>query len=440
MYISRRTFLQGCSTAIAAIARARLTGFGFVHPALASGTTAQSNQSEILVSVFLPGGIDGLNVVVPYNEGEYYANRPSIAVPPPGAANNPAYDLNGQFGLHPAAGALHELYQDDKVAFIQAAGLTSDTRSHFDAMEFMERGTPGNKSTTTGWMTRHLLSSNLQALMPALGVGAITPTVFLGSMDAVSMANVNDFGLAGDWEWTGQLRRALRRMYSGDTWLHQAGERTLNAIDVIEYANPDDYIPANGAVYEGPFGDSLRLVAQIAKLDLGLHLASVDLGGWDTHEGQGEQGEGYFAYRIQELANGLMAFYTDMLSYANRVTVVVMSEFGRRLRENENAGTDHGHGNMMIVLGGNVNGGQVYASPWPGLAPGALDEGQDLAITTDYRRILSEIAIRRLGNPNLGTIFPGYQGYSPLGVVNGVDLPPIYGATNRAFLPAVSAR
>ena len=166
----------------------------------------------------------------------------------------------------------------------------------------------------------------------------------------------------------------------------------------------------------------------------------MDLGGWDTHEGQGEQGEGYFANRIQELANGLMAFYTDMLSYADRVTVVVMSEFGRRLRENENAGTDHGHGNMMIVLGGNVNGGQVYASPWPGLAPGALDEGQDLAITTDYRRVLSEIAIRRLGNPNLGTVFPGYQGYSPLGIVNGVDLPPIYGTTHRSFLPAVSAR
>lgn len=437
MTISRRTFLKGCSTAVAAMAGARLTGFGFLNPALASGSTT---QAELLVTVFLRGGVDGLNVVVPYNEGEYYANRPSIAVPPPGSATNPAYDLDGQFGLHPAAGALHDLYQANKVAFVQAAGLTSDTRSHFDAMEFMERGTPGNKTTATGWLTRHLESSNHQGLLPALGVGAITPTVFLGSMDAVSMASVDDFGIAGDWEWTGQLRRALRHMYSGDTWLHQAGERTLNAIDVIEYANPDDYVPANGAVYDGQFGDSLKLVAQVAKLDLGLHVASIDLGGWDTHEGQGDQGGGYFAAHVEELSNGLMAFYTDMLSYADRVTVVVMSEFGRRLRENENAGTDHGHGNVMIVLGGNANGGHVYASPWPGLAPGTLDEGVDLAITTDYRRILSEILIRRLGNPHLGAVFPGYQGYTPLGVVNGVDLPPIYGPSTRTFLPSISAR
>jgi uncharacterized protein (DUF1501 family) len=437
MDLSRRTFLKGCSAAIAAMAGARLTGFGFLNPALA-GASVPSN--ELLVTVFLRGGIDGLNLVAPYNEGAYYANRPTIAVPPPGAATNPAYDLDGQFGLHPAAGGMHELYQANKLAFVHAAGLTSDTRSHFDAMEFMERGTPGNKTTATGWMTRHLQSANHQAPMPALGVGSITPTVFLGSTDAVSMASVDDFGVAGDWQWTGQLRRALRTMYRGDTWLHQAGERTLNAIDVVEYANPGAYVPANGAVYDGSFGDSLKLVAQIAKLDLGLHVASLDLGGWDTHEGQGEQGEGYFAARVEELSQGLMAFYTDMLDHASRLTVVVVSEFGRRLRENDNAGTDHGHGNVMVVLGGNVNGGHVYASPWPGLAPGALDDGQDLAITTDYRRVLSEILIRRLGNPRLGAVFPGYQGYAPLGVVNGVDLPPVYGDTNQIFVPMVMRR
>ncbi|MER2599784.1 MAG: DUF1501 domain-containing protein [Caldilineales bacterium] len=434
MEISRRTFLKGCSTAIAALAGSRLTGFGFLNPALA----AAPSSDEILVSVFLRGGIDGLNVVVPYNEGEYYTNRPRISIAPPGSGTRAAFDLNGQFGLHPAAGGLRDLYQANKLAFVHAAGLTSDTRSHFDAMEYMERGTPGNKTTTTGWMTRHLAIANQAGSIPALGVGAITPTVFLGSPQAVSMANVNDFTLYGDWGWQGQLRRAMRSMYTGDTLVHRAGERTLNAIDIIDYANPDDYVPANGAVYEGELGEALKLVAQVAKLDLGLHVASVDLGGWDTHENQGEDGEGYFAYRLEELSKGLMAFYTDMLDYANRVTVVVMSEFGRRLRENADAGTDHGHGNMMMVLGGNVNGGHVYSAPWPGLQTSALDEGVDLAITTDYRRVLSEILIRRLGNAHLGTIFPGYSNYAPLGIVNGADIPPIYGDGNRVFLPGIA--
>ncbi len=436
MDISRRTFLIGCSGAIAALAGARLTGLGFADPALASRDL--SSQADLLVVVFLRGGIDGLNLVVPIAEDDYYTNRPLIAVPPPGAAANAAFDLDGQFGLHPAAGALHELYQDHKVAFVHAAGLTSDTRSHFDAMEFMERGTPGVKTTTTGWLTRHLQTAGGQAVFPALGVGAITPTVLLGSNDAVSMVSAEDFTLYGAWEWRSQLRRALRRMYRGDGWLQQAGERTLNAIDVIEAANPGNYTPANGAVYDGSFGDSLMLVAQVAKLDLGLRVAAVDLGGWDTHESQGQAGAGYFAEQVETLAVNLRAFYTDMLDRANQLTVVVMSEFGRRLRENDNAGTDHGHGNAMIVLGGNVNGGHVYTAPWPGLAPGALDAGQDLAITTDYRRILSEVLIRRLGNPHLGAIFPGYAGYTPLGVVNGPDLPPIYGGVQRVFLPAVS--
>ncbi len=434
--ISRRTFLKGCSGAIAALAGSRLTGFGFLDPALARRHTP--TDADLLIVVFLRGGMDGLNLVVPYTEDDYYTNRAMIGVPPPGAAANPAFDLDGQFGLHPAAGALRDLYQDNKLAFVHAAGLTNDTRSHFDAMDFMERGTPGIRTTTTGWLTRHLQGASGQAVMPALGVGSITPTALLGSANAVSMVSAEDFVLDAHWAWTGQLRRALRRMYRGDGWLHQAGERTLNAMDVLEYAHPSDYTPANGAVYDGPFGESLQLAAQVAKLDLGLQVASLDLGGWDTHERQGEEGGGYFAELVETLGNNLLAFYTDMLDYANRLTVVVMSEFGRRLRENENAGTDHGHGNVMLVLGGNVNGGHVYTSPWPGLAPAALDGGQDLAITTDYRRVLSEILIRRLGNPLLGAVFPGYQGYTPLGVVNGPDLPPVYGTPNRAFLPVVA--
>lgn len=426
MPVTRRRFLQGCSSAIAALAGARITGLGF-DASTARAAAGPAGTQEILLTVFLRGGIDGLNLIVPYNEGEYYTNRAEIAIAPPGVDANRALDLDGQFGLHPATAPLRDLYQDGSLAVVHAAGLTSDTRSHFDAMEYMERGTPDDKTTTTGWLTRHLLSANYQAQMPAVAAGSSNPSSFLGATEAVAMSRLGDFSLGGSWRWESAQRVALRRMYNGDTWLHEAGVGTLNAIDIIELANPDDYAPEFGAVYPGgEFGDALQLIAQVAKLDVGLHVANVDLGGWDTHEYQGDDGGGYFANAVGELAEGLMAFYTDMTNLSSRLTVVVMSEFGRRLRENGNRGTDHGHGNMMLVLGGNVNGGQVYTNPWPGLAPGALDEGLDLAITTDYRQVLSEILIRRLGDPNLGIVFPGYTGYSPLEIVNGPDLPVNY--------------
>lgn len=424
MPVTRRQFLRGCSAAVAAMAGARITGLGFNRLTSAASPT---DSQEILLTVFLRGGMDGLNLVVPYNEAEYYINRPEIAVSPPGVGSNPAIDLDGQFGLHPAAAPLYDLYQNGDLAMVHAAGLTSDTRSHFDAMAYMELGTPDDKTTTTGWMTRHLLSIGYQAQMPAVAAGASNPTSFLGSTEAVAMASLNDFELSGNYRWEEAQRFVLRRMYNGDTWLHQAGTRTLNAIDIIELANPGNYTPEYGAVYPGgEFGQALQLIAQVAKLDVGLHVANVDLGGWDTHENQGDDGGGYFSSLVQELAQGLVAFYTDLTDYVGRLTVVVISEFGRRVRENNNHGTDHGHGNVMLVLGGNVNGGQVFTNPWPGLSPGSLDAGQDLAITIDYRQVLSEILVRRLGDPNLGIVFPGYTDYTPLGIVNGSDLPVNY--------------
>ena len=409
--LSRRGFLVGCSAAIAS-----MTG-GLSYTAF--GSAEDEPNQEIILVVFLRGGIDGINIVPPIagdDRGHYQAKRPDLAVPATGA--NAALPLNERFGLHPAAAPLHDLYQAKKLAVIHAAGLTSDTRSHFDAMQYMELGTPGSKSSTTGWLTRHLLTAGnipRKIILPALAVGNLQPAALLGSRESIGMTSPSNFDFGGHWYYEDWQRQALRDMYNnGGTWLHQAGVQTLDAVDVIEAAAPGTYTPGNGAVYpDGSFGGNLKSVAQMIKMQLGLRVATVDLGGWDTHEYQGDDGGGYFAGRLGELAAGLAAFFTDLSSYngvdqTRRITVVVMSEFGRSFQQNASRGTDHGHGNVMLVLGGAVNGGRVFGQ-WPGLATDQLYDQRDLAITTDYRRVLSEILIRRLGNAQLGTIFPGYR-------------------------------
>jgi hypothetical protein len=292
-----------------------------------------------------------------------------------------------------------------------------------------------------------------------MAAGNSQPTSLLGSRESIGMTSPDDFNFNGNWYYRDWQRQAVRAMYGGgNSWLHQAGIQTLNAVDVIEFANPGSYTPANGASYPGGgFGQNLQSIAQMIKMQLGLRVATVDLGGWDTHESQGNDGGGYFADHIGEMAQGLNALMTDLsnvngVDHTKRLTVVVMSEFGRTFRENDSGGTDHGHGNVMLVLGGNVNGGKVHGT-WPGLAPEQLYDHSDLAITTDYRRVLSEILIRQLGNNQIGSIFPGYTGYSPLGVVTGADIAPNYesilsnsggvgnnpGAENlkRVYLPSV---
>jgi uncharacterized protein (DUF1501 family) len=245
------------------------------------------------------------------------------------------------------------------------------------------------------------------------------------------MTSPEGFRYVGNWRYGDSQRQALRRLYGGDSWLHAAGIEALDAVDLIESKTGGDYVPAGGAVYpEGEFGTNLQVIAQLAKLGLGLRVATLDLGGWDTHEGQGGQGEGYFAAHVGMLASGLAALYQDLdgagdANLTRRLTVVVMSEFGRRLRENAAGGTDHGHGNVMLVLGGSVNGGKVFGE-WPGLHTDQLYDRADLAIRTDYRRVLSEILIRRLGNPHLGAVFPGYADYHTIDIVRGPDLAPIY--------------
>lgn len=438
--VTRRGFMVGCSAAIAAMAGGRL---GYV----AFGSPADEPNQDILVVVFLRGGMDGLSAVMPIggdDRGYYETSRANIAIPVSGA--NAALPLTDFFGLHPSGAPLHGFYQDKKLAVIHAAGLTSDTRSHFDAMKYMELGTPGNKSATTGWLTRHLQTSpNLpsQIIMPALAVGSLQPTSLTGSTEAIGMTSPNSFSFGGHWYYEDPQRTALRKIYSGATWLHEAGQQTLDAIDVVEFGNPGAYTPENGALYPGnSFGQNLKTIAQMIKLQLGMRVATVDLGGWDTHEYQGDTGAGYFANQLGSLSSGLAALMTDLSNtngtdHTQRLTVVVMSEFGRTFKQNASRGTDHGHGNVMFVLGGKVNGGAVYGN-WPGLHTDQLYDRRDLAITTDYRSVLSEILIRRLQNPNLGYIFPGYNNYQPTGILQGADLTPNYATPTLTPTPGAT--
>lgn len=426
---TRRGFVTGCSAAIAGMAGSRFPSLAFADP-------GDVTNEEVLVVVFLRGGMDGLNMVVPISgadRGHYEVARPNIAVPYGGT--NSALSLNGQFGFHPACQPIHELYQSGHVAVVNATGLDEASRSHFDSMEYIERGTPGIRTTSSGWLARHFSSAhNLppEIIMPSVSVGSLQATSLLGDRDTVNMSDPNSFNLQiGPWEWRNAQRAALRHMYAGDnTWLHASGLQALDAMDIVELNTSGNYTPGNGAVYpSGSFGDGLQVIAQMVKLDLGLRVATLDLGGWDTHVGQGDDGGGYFAGIMSTLSEGLAALYTDLdgpgaSTYTQRLTMVVQSEFGRRLRENDDEGTDHGHGNPMIVISGNAVGG-VHGS-WPGIGPGQLFDNSDLAVTTDFRRVLSEILIRRMGNNHLGYIFPDFADYQPIGIVAGTDIPPDY--------------
>jgi uncharacterized protein (DUF1501 family) len=435
MTTTRRGFITGCSAAVAAYAGTRFNTLAFGDP---NGT-----NEEILVSIFLRGGMDGLNLVPVIDgpdRGHYENARPDLAVPLTGT--NAALPLTSLLGIHPAAdtwpdgdpvppATFYELFQSNKVSVVVAAGMHEDNRSHFDSMGFMELGTPGTLSTPTGWLTRHLETANnipQDIIIPSLAVGNIAQDSLRGSLETINTNDPGDFALnVGPWQWRDAQRVALRRLYGGASWLHETGTRALDAVDIIEIYGGDGNTPQNGAEYPNTgFGDHLQTIASMIKLDLGLRVATVDYGGWDTHNGQGNDGGGAFYNKVQELCRGLAALYTDLDgsgsdNYTQRLTVVVMSEFGRRLAENADNGTDHGHGNMMLVMSGNATGG-VHGA-WPGLSNEQLFQGADLEVTTDYRRVLTEILIRRMANADIGTIFPGYSGYTPLGVVQGVDLP-----------------
>ncbi|MCU1348739.1 MAG: hypothetical protein JWO56_1769 [Acidobacteria bacterium] len=400
MSLSRRTFLK--SSGLALVAGGLVPG---VFVRMAKGAT--TGGKKVLVAIFQRGAVDGLNVVVPYGERAYYGARPSIAIARPGAGANAALDLDGFFGAHPSLGSLMPYWKDHSLAFVQAVGSPDATRSHFDAQDFMESGTPGVKSTEDGFLSRAVTAKKMKTASPlrAVALTAAMPRILAGDSGAVAMTNVAQFGVrGGDGQ---QLSQSFESMYASTVAgaLEGTAKESFEAARILKSADPQKLQPENGAVYPaGPLGNSLRQIAQLIKSGVGLEVAFADVGGWDTHAGEERQ----LANNLRTFADAIAAFARDLGSRMSDVVLVSMSEFGRTVRENGNRGTDHGHANFMLLLGGGVKGGRV-AGKWPGLEAGQLYENRDLAITTDFRDVFGELLTKQLSVPSLKSVFPGYE-------------------------------
>ena len=404
MQTNRRFFLRNGALAVAGTAA--LPSF-LVRSVMAEATAVRGRR---LVVIFQRGAADGLNVVVPYREKNYYAMRPGIAIP-----EKQVLDLDGFFGLHPSLAPFKPLYEQGHLAIVHAAGSPDMSRSHFDAQDFMESGTPGVKSTEDGWLNRALQEEDLRrrqqhTAFRALALGSQVPRTLAGKVPAIALSSVNSFAVGGRGPNPSAAANAFEAMYgqSGDHILHATGEETFQAVKMLRDANPAQYKPAAGVEYPTTdFGKNMMQIAQLLKANLGVEAAFTDIGGWDTHQNQGSV-NGQLADRLRDFSASIAAFWRDMGDGAENVTLVTMSEFGRTARENGTGGTDHGHANAMFVLGGHVKGGRVYGR-WPGLANGQLNEGRDLAVTTDFRQVLGEAVAQTIGAKNLEMVFPGAQ-------------------------------
>src|ERR1017187_2949247 len=372
MSITRRVFLR--NSALAVVGTAAVPSF---LARAAWGAAQPGTRTKRLVVIFQRGAADGLNIVVPHGEPQYYAMRPSINIP-----RKAVLDLDGFFGLHPSLAPFQPLWKQRQLAIVHAAGSPDPSRSHFDAQDFME----------------------------AVARGPSIPRILSGLEPAIAMNNINDFSVGGRNPKASPVANTFEAMYdhSLDTVLHGTGEETFDAVKMLKAADPSKYKPSPGADYpKGRFGDSLRQLAQLIKANLGVQVAFADIGGWDHHVNEGAT-EGQIANVLRDFSQALAAFWTDLGDLGEETVVVTMSEFGRTARENGNRGTDHGHANVMFVLGGPVKGGKVYGR-WPGLDQSQLYEGRDLALTTDFRQVVGEAVARHMGNKNLNEVFPGYE-------------------------------
>ncbi|MBL4650077.1 MAG: DUF1501 domain-containing protein [Aureispira sp.] len=409
MLINRRNFLKGlgATVALSTLPGAQSFAYNPLH--------LKNPNDEIFVFVFLKGGCDALNFIAPMGNRHYADARLTELQVPEHAKFTLKNGLDGlDFNIHPKASALKELYDSGDMAIVQALGLSNGTRSHFEATKLIEQGLAKNKSSAQGWMTRYFETISATGTLPAVSIGNNgLAASFNGCTQAVSIDRISDFKVKGK----PVLQDILANFYQGESNLHLAGQKALSTIKVLQSKNVNDtpYHPEHGANYPSEwsiksFSESLQNLAQLIKMDTGVHIATVEYDGWDHHENQAH----HFPKRLEGLSDALAAFYNDMTKYHNRMTMVVMSEFGRRLKSNRSGGTDHGHGGLALVLGGQVKGGKMYGK-WPGLATHELNNNVDLDVTTDYRTVLSEVLQKQFSNQHLDTIFPDFKAPKMLG-------------------------
>jgi uncharacterized protein (DUF1501 family) len=412
--LSRRQFLAG-SAAGAATA-------GFITPIfpawLPKVVLADSEDvtRDVIVSIFLRGGCDGLSLAVPFFDANYYAGRPTIAIPrPDSTAPNRGIALDDQWAFPQSLAGLMPAFQARHLLVVQATGSINSSRSHFDAQRYMEVGKPADNSITTGWLGRHLASaapSRTNGLLRALGISSGLQKTLVGGPRTLPIPDPANFAVAGAAGTALERQAWLRDDFGASPEpVRSAALNALNTItllDVIDFAN---YRTENGAVYPNTgFGRGLRSTAALIKADIGVEAIQIDLGGWDTHSGQNPAIGSPYYNNVLNLGNSLGAFYADVIAgtLTQNVTVVILSEFGRNVRENGSQGTDHGRGNVMFAMGRHIAGGRVLVNNWPGLAREQLERNQDLRVTLDHRDILAEIVRNRLGNTNLGVVFPDF--------------------------------
>ncbi|HWP57197.1 MAG TPA: DUF1501 domain-containing protein [Candidatus Acidoferrales bacterium] len=394
MPVSRRAFLKDSGLGLLAL------GFppSFL---LRAARAADKRPGRALVVVFQRGGMDGLNAVIPFREASYYKMRPTIAIPEPAAREGRGIDLDGFYALHPALAPLKPIYDQGRLAIVHAAGSPNNTRSHFDAQDYMETGTPGVKSTPDGWLNRHLGGGGTP--LRAVALTGRLPRILYGDAPALNLTSIAEFRLRAE-----RATEMLERLYAdaADPVFQASGRRLLAAIRAL--AELRSAIPAASGKYpQGPFGSRLSEIARLIKANIGLEIAFTEIEGWDTHVNEGGT-TGILANRLRTLAEGLSAFFYDLGERMEEVVLVTLSEFGRTARENGNRGTDHGHANAMFVMGGKVRGGKVYGA-WPGLEPEQLHEGRDLALTTDFRAVCADILARHLGAADINKVFPAFR-------------------------------
>jgi uncharacterized protein (DUF1501 family) len=409
--MNRRYFIKSGGIALASFG-VMASAPSFLKRALAQ--TGSATRRKTLIAIFQRGAVDGLNVVVPYGEHSYYDLRPNIAIPKPNGGADAAINLDGFFGLHPSLQSFKPLWDSKRLAIVHASGSPDNTRSHFDAQNYMELATPGIKSTKDGWLNRYLQSKAdpQKSLFRAVSLTQNMPLAMQGKAPTVAFSNLADFNIRAGQSSTA-VQGGFEAMYDDKfvkDALHGTGTETFEAINYLKQVNPAQYKAENGANYpRTPFGNSLLQIAQLIKAGVGLEVAFAETTGlgWDTHANEGNQ-QGQLSNLLRQFSQAIAALYTDLGPRMDDVVILTMSEFGRTVKENGTRGTDHGHANAMFIVGNSVRGGKVYAD-WPGLNSDQLYEGRDVAVTTDFRNVFGEIAQKHLGATDLKAVFPGYE-------------------------------
>lgn len=414
--MDRRYFIKSTGITLASLGIIGTAPKFFQSFAAANVLNDKSNgKRKTIVTIFQRGAVDALNMVVPFGESDYYSLRPTINIPKPASKQETALNLDGFFGLHPAMTGMKGLWDKKQLAIIHAVGSPNNTRSHFDAQDYMEAGTPGNKGTKDGWLNRYLQSKADPKATPfrAVSITQQVPRSLLGRSPSVALSNLRSFAIqAGVYSQNvqGGFEAIYEQTMTGkknNDVLKETGQETFEAVNFLKNANPAQYKPENGAVYpQSPFGNSMLQIAQLIKAGVGLEVAFAECGGWDTHSNQGNI-RGQLSNLLRDFSNSITAFVTDLGSKMDDVVILTMSEFGRTVRENGTRGTDHGHATAMFAIGNSIKGGKVYGK-WPGLNSNSLYEGRDLALTTDFRDLFAEVASRHLGANDLQKLFPGY--------------------------------